>query len=85
MKLYFIDVLTRPLRIPKSLSVEAASVLMGFLNKNPSYRLGCDENNGFCGVKHHLFFKSVDWEMVNHIHNFLFQILYIATTLIKCN
>ncbi|XP_022169534.1 atypical protein kinase C-like [Myzus persicae] len=60
----FQDVLTRPLRIPKSLSVEAASVLMGFLNKNPSYRLGCDENNGFCGVKHHLFFKSVDWEML---------------------
>jgi len=56
----------KPLRIPRLLSVEAASVLVGLLNKNPADRLGGNKNNGFCDVKHNLFFKSVDWKMVNH-------------------
>lgn len=68
LKFYFIVILEKPLRIPRSVSLNASLVLKGFLNKNPDERLGCDQNNGFCDVKHHPFFKSIDWEMVNHTH-----------------
>ncbi|KAL5238840.1 hypothetical protein ACI65C_006250 [Semiaphis heraclei] len=57
-------ILEKPLRIPRSVSLNASLVLKGFLNKNPDERLGCDQNNGFCDVKHHPFFKSIDWEML---------------------
>ena len=35
-------ILEKTIRIPRSLSVKAASILKGFLNKNPIERLGCD-------------------------------------------
>jgi len=65
---FFIAILENPLSIPRSLSFQAASVLRGFLNKNPGDRLGCNEYTGFYDLKTHLFFKSIDWDMVNN-HN----------------
>ncbi|XP_034834680.1 atypical protein kinase C isoform X3 [Maniola hyperantus] len=56
-------ILEKTIRIPRSLSVKAASVLKGFLNKNPAERLGCSEN-GFLDIVNHPFFKSIDWEML---------------------
>ncbi|GBP10457.1 Atypical protein kinase C [Eumeta japonica] len=56
-------ILEKTIRIPRSLSVKAASVLKGFLNKNPVDRLGCGEG-GFLDIVHHPFFKSIDWEML---------------------
>ena len=58
-------ILEKTIRIPRSLSVKASSVLKGFLNKNPADRLGCRKETGFADIIHHPFFKSVDWEMVN--------------------
>ncbi|XP_026817038.1 atypical protein kinase C-like [Rhopalosiphum maidis] len=60
----FDAILENPLCIPRSLSVQAASVLRGFLNKNPGDRLGCNEYTGFYDVKTHPFFKSIDWDML---------------------
>ncbi|KAF0749068.1 atypical protein kinase C-like, partial [Aphis craccivora] len=60
----FEAILENPLHIPRSLSVETASVLKGFLNKNPIDRLGCNEYTGFHDVKTHPFFKSIDFEML---------------------
>ena len=57
-------ILEKAIRIPRSLSVKAASVLKGFLNKNPNERLGCQEN-GFLDIINHQFFKTIDWEMVS--------------------
>lgn len=57
-------ILEKTIRIPRSLSVKASSVLKGFLNKNPADRLGCRKETGFVDIVHHPFFKSVDWEMV---------------------
>ena len=57
-------ILEKTIRIPRSLSVKASSVLKGFLNKNPADRLGCRRETGFVDIIHHPFFKSVDWEMV---------------------
>lgn len=56
-------ILEKAIRIPRSLSVKAASVLKGFLNKNPDERLGCQENQ-FIDIINHQFFKTIDWEMV---------------------
>ncbi|XP_049876040.1 atypical protein kinase C isoform X4 [Pectinophora gossypiella] len=54
-------ILEKTIRIPRSLSVKAASVLKGFLNKNPVERLGCGEH-GFLDIVNHPFFKSIEWE-----------------------
>lgn len=57
-------ILEKTIRIPRSLSVKAASVLKGFLNKNPIDRLGCHRETGFQDITSHAFFKSIDWEAV---------------------
>ncbi|XP_026010876.1 protein kinase C zeta type isoform X4 [Astatotilapia calliptera] len=58
-------ILEKPIRIPRSLSVKAAGVLKGFLNKDPKERLGCQVQTGFTDIKSHTFFRSIDWEQ-NH-------------------
>ncbi|KAG7159817.1 Atypical protein kinase C-like [Homarus americanus] len=58
-------ILERPIRIPRSLSVKAASILKGFLNKNPVDRLGCHPETGFTDIVSHPFFKTIIWEMWN--------------------
>ncbi|XP_071841171.1 protein kinase C iota type-like isoform X2 [Apostichopus japonicus] len=57
-------ILEKPIRIPRSLSVKAASVLKGFLNKNPVERLGCHPQTGFADIQGHPFFKTIDWELL---------------------
>nr|XP_053637249.1 atypical protein kinase C-like [Cherax quadricarinatus] len=57
-------ILERPIRIPRSLSVKAASILKGFLNKNPVDRLGCHPETGFTDIITHPFFKTIIWEML---------------------
>uniref|UniRef100_A0A3Q2Z291 protein kinase C n=1 Tax=Hippocampus comes TaxID=109280 RepID=A0A3Q2Z291_HIPCM len=57
-------ILEKPIRIPRSLSVKAASVLKGFLNKDPKERLGCQVQTGFTDIKSHTFFRSIDWEQL---------------------
>uniref|UniRef100_A0A671QXA4 protein kinase C n=1 Tax=Sinocyclocheilus anshuiensis TaxID=1608454 RepID=A0A671QXA4_9TELE len=57
-------ILEKPIRIPRSLSVKAASVLKGFLNKDPKERLGCQVQTGFTDIKFHTFFRSIDWDQL---------------------
>nr|XP_014344177.1 PREDICTED: protein kinase C zeta type [Latimeria chalumnae] len=57
-------ILEKPIRIPRSLSVKAASVLKGFLNKDPKERLGCQLQTGFSEIKSHTFFRSIDWDLL---------------------
>lgn len=58
-------ILEKTIRIPRSLSVKAANVLKGFLNKNPADRLGCHSTDSFNEITSHQFFKSIDWDMVS--------------------
>jgi atypical protein kinase C iota type len=58
-------ILEKTIRIPRSLSVKAANVLKGFLNKNPADRLGCTSHDSFVEITSHPFFKSIDWDMVS--------------------
>ena len=53
-------ILEKPIRIPRNLSVKAASVLKGFLQKAPSDRLGARE--GLVEIEQHPFFKAIDWK-----------------------
>jgi len=55
-------ILEKTIRIPRSLSVKAAQVLKGFLNKSPPDRLGCHPQTGFQDIMLHAFYKSIDWE-----------------------
>ncbi|XP_059622405.1 atypical protein kinase C isoform X1 [Phlebotomus argentipes] len=57
-------ILEKTIRIPRSLSVKAASVLKGFLHKNPADRLGCQRESAFMDIVNHPFFKSIDWELL---------------------
>uniref|UniRef100_A0A672HDR9 protein kinase C n=1 Tax=Salarias fasciatus TaxID=181472 RepID=A0A672HDR9_SALFA len=57
-------ILEKQIRIPRSLSVKAASVLKGFLNKDPKERLGCHPQTGFADIMGHPFFRNVDWELL---------------------
>ena len=57
----------KTIRIPRSLSVKAASILKGFLNKNPVDRLGCNSDAGFTEIMTHQFFKSIEWELVSRL------------------
>lgn len=58
-------ILEKTIRIPRSLSVKASSVLKGFLNKNPVERLGCTTHDGaFMDIMNHPFFKQIDWQLL---------------------
>jgi len=57
-------ILEKTIRIPRSLSVKAASILKGFLNKNPSDRLGCNREHGFMEIMTHPFFRTIEWELL---------------------
>lgn len=58
-------ILEKTIRIPRSLSVKAATVLKAFLEKRPLERLGCSRENAFMDIVNHPFFKSIDWESVS--------------------
>lgn len=55
-------ILEKPIRIPRSLSVRAASVLKGFLNKDPKERLGSAD--GLNEIRSHMFFRPIDWALL---------------------
>lgn len=57
-------ILEKTIRIPRSLSVKAASILKGFLNKNPKERLGCHPQTGFADIQSHPFFRSITWKQL---------------------
>ncbi|EHB05992.1 Protein kinase C iota type [Heterocephalus glaber] len=57
-------ILERDNVIPSFLSVQASSVLEGFLNKDPKERLGCHPHKGFADIQEHPFFQNVDWDMM---------------------
>lgn len=78
--IYISVILEKTIRIPRSLSVKAASVLKGFLNKNPADRLGCHPETGFMDIVHHPFFKSIEWDLVSFQNKqIIYQKMYSST------
>ena len=79
--LVFQVILEKTIRIPRSLSVKAASILKGFLNKNPADRLGCHRDSGFGEIMNHPFFKvDFPWETPPKKTHFLSDIAQITST-----
>ena len=68
-------ILEKTIRIPRSLSVKAAQVLKGFLNKNPDERLGCHPSTGFQDIKTHQFYRTIEWELVSVFSFLTLQLL----------
>ncbi len=54
-------ILEKPIRIPRNLSTKASSILKAFLQKFPNERLG---SNGLSEVQEHMFFKSIDFNLL---------------------
>lgn len=50
-----------PLRFPRNLSSEVASLIRGLLDRNPNTRLGLGPD-GINEIKRHPFFQDMDWE-----------------------
>ncbi|XP_065319027.1 protein kinase C zeta type-like [Gordionus sp. m RMFG-2023] len=57
---YYQAILSGPWRV----SVEATSILNGFLNMNPEERLGSNLENGFNDISSHSFFASINWDRI---------------------
>ena len=57
-------ILTKPVRIPRALSVKAGSVLKYLLRRDPDERLGCNKEQGFNQIKQHPFFNVLDWDLL---------------------
>lgn len=51
------------LKLPKSISNEAKSLLISLLNRNPRKRLGAGPTDAE-EIKKHQFFSEIDWEML---------------------
>lgn len=59
----FENIMSGPLRIPQSMSLEARDFILNLLNRNPKKRLGAgpDDANE---LKRHVFFKGINWQDV---------------------
>ncbi|XP_065319056.1 protein kinase C zeta type-like [Gordionus sp. m RMFG-2023] len=60
----FKAILEDPISIPEHVSVNATSILTGFLNKDPRERLGWHPSNGFYQILFHKYFQTVEWNLV---------------------
>lgn len=58
--LLFNGILRAPVVVPLYVGAPAADIILGFLEKNPQDRLGCD-SSGFSGVASHCFYRGIDW------------------------
>lgn len=59
----FDNILTGPLRIPHTMSMEARDLILNLLNRNPNKRLGASLRDAD-DIKEHAFFKTVNWDDV---------------------
>lgn len=49
--------------MPRNFSLEAKSIIIGLLNRNPTKRLGAEPGEkGAREIMNHPFFSDIDWE-----------------------
>ena len=56
----FENILSGPLRIPHTMSMEARDLILNLLNRNPKKRLGSGPDDA-APIKAHQFFSSINW------------------------
>jgi len=59
----FRNIMEGPLKLPRSISTEAKSLMVSLLNRNPSRRLGSGPE-GALEIMRHPFFASMNWKTV---------------------
>lgn len=62
-KTLFDNILTGPLRIPHTMSLEARDLVLNLLNRNPKKRLGAGPDDAE-PIKAHKFFEGINWDDV---------------------
>ena len=57
----FSNIVSGPLRIPKSMSLVARNFILALLDRNPKKRLGAGPTDA-TELKEHEFFEGIDWD-----------------------
>ena len=57
----FHNIMNGPLKLPRSISVEAKNLMVTLLNRNPTKRLGAGPD-GANEIQRHPFFASINWD-----------------------
>ena len=55
----FDNIINGKLKLPRNISLEAKSIIIGLLNRNPTERLGAE---GASGIMEHPFFADINWD-----------------------
>jgi serine/threonine protein kinase len=62
----FDNILSGPLRIPHTMSLEARDLILNLLNRNPKKRLGAGPDDA-APIKAHQFFEGINWDDVANL------------------
>jgi len=58
----FDNIINGKLKLPRNISIEAKSLIIGLLNRNPTRRLGAQSGDeGAEEIMRHQFFSNIDW------------------------
>ena len=61
----FDNIINGKLKLPRNFSLEAKSLIIGLLNRNPSKRLGAEPGEGGAlEIMNHPFFSDIDWDLM---------------------
>ena len=59
----FNNIMNGPLKLPRSISNNAKTLMVSLLNRNPTRRLGAGPE-GALEIMRHPFFANIDWDKV---------------------
>ena len=61
----FDNIINGKLKLPRNISIEAKSLIIGLLNRNPTRRLGAQSGaEGAEEIMAHQFFTNIDWNLL---------------------
>ena len=63
----FNNIISGPLKLPRSISTDAKNLMVSLLNRNPTRRLGAGPE-GAVEIMRHPFFDGISWENVANRH-----------------
>ncbi len=71
-------ILRKPIRFPGkySISMDAQSLIRGFLERNPNARLGGARAGGMRTLQEHIFFIDTDWDVLSRGQVFNISVLF---------
>jgi serine/threonine protein kinase len=62
----FDNIINGKLKLPRNFSLEAKSIIIGLLNRNPTKRLGAEPGEkGATEIMDHPFFNEIEWDALS--------------------